>query len=172
MTYSQRDVPGMTRGAIPLLAKHGVKAVTIGENDAASPLDLPPILLWKDRQSGQEVMGLFHPHGYGNAEEAAAAGAGAGARAAGNATAAAIVGATSATAGDTGGDWDGEGIRFDCDPTGSRRIGISTDGDCVLVDAAKTALCYAWRGDNQVASTNLWAKSSPHDLNVWQRVAR
>jgi hypothetical protein len=147
MTYSQRDVPGMTRGAIPLLAKHGVKAVTIGETDAASPLDLPPILLWKDRQSGQEVMGLFHPHGYGNAEETATAAAAA--RTAGNATAAAIVGATSATAGDTGGDWDGEGIRFD--PTGSRRIGISTDGDCVLVDAAKTALCYAWRGDNQVA---------------------
>ena len=65
VTYSQRDVPGLTRAAIPLLAKHGVRAVTVGENDAASPLFLPPIALWKDRQSSTEVIGLFHPHGYG-----------------------------------------------------------------------------------------------------------
>lgn len=37
-TMSQRDVPGMTRGAVPLLAKHGIQAVTVGVNGIQSEI--------------------------------------------------------------------------------------------------------------------------------------
>jgi hypothetical protein len=36
ITYSQRDVPGLTRGAIPVLAKAGVKGVSVGENPSVT----------------------------------------------------------------------------------------------------------------------------------------
>ena len=36
ITYSQRDVPGLTRGAIPVLAKAGVKGVSVGENPSVA----------------------------------------------------------------------------------------------------------------------------------------
>ena len=31
LTFSQRDVPGMTRGVVPLLRAAGAKAVSVGE---------------------------------------------------------------------------------------------------------------------------------------------
>jgi hypothetical protein len=58
MTYSQRDVPGLTRAAIPLLAKAGVKGVTVGENGACAPVNVPPIFLWRDNATGTEVIAL------------------------------------------------------------------------------------------------------------------
>jgi hypothetical protein len=36
ITYSQRDVPGLTRGAIPVLTKAGVKGVSVGENPSVA----------------------------------------------------------------------------------------------------------------------------------------
>eukprot|EP01047_Picozoa_sp_COSAG01_P064227 COSAG01_NODE_8462_length_2777_cov_3.963032_3_plen_74_part_00 len=61
ITYSQRDVPGLTRGAIPLLAQAGVKGVTVGENGACAPVNVPNIFLWRDNATSTEVIALFHP---------------------------------------------------------------------------------------------------------------
>jgi hypothetical protein len=38
---SQRDVPGLTRGAVPLLAKHGVVGISVGANDGSPPPEVP-----------------------------------------------------------------------------------------------------------------------------------
>jgi hypothetical protein len=57
------DVPGHTRGLIAPLAKHGVKFLDIGVNDASTPATLPPVFLWKD-PSGQTLPVMYH-HGYG-----------------------------------------------------------------------------------------------------------
>lgn len=46
MTMSQRDVPGMTRGMIPILAQNGVKAVSVGVNGASAPPGVPSIFIW------------------------------------------------------------------------------------------------------------------------------
>ena len=57
------DVPGHTRGLITPLAKHGIKFLDIGVNDASTPATLPPIFLWKD-PSGETLPVMYH-HGYG-----------------------------------------------------------------------------------------------------------
>ena len=38
MTYSQRDVPGLSRAAVPVLSRLGIKAISVGENDCPRPL--------------------------------------------------------------------------------------------------------------------------------------
>jgi len=101
MTYSQRDVPGLTRGVLPLLSKLGVKAISVGENDCPRPLAFfdgdntsqwpTKVFKWQDPASGASALTIMHPHGYG---------------------------------------------------------GIAQN-DCVYVNASRTALCTAWRGDNQ-----------------------
>ena len=58
MTYSQRDVPGLTRAAIPLLTKAGVKGVTVGENGACAPVNVPPIFLCKPQTIAQNALML------------------------------------------------------------------------------------------------------------------
>eukprot|EP01114_Cavostelium_apophysatum_P014791 TRINITY_DN3921_c0_g1_i1.p1 TRINITY_DN3921_c0_g1~~TRINITY_DN3921_c0_g1_i1.p1 ORF type:complete len:770 (+),score=169.72 TRINITY_DN3921_c0_g1_i1:47-2311(+) len=72
MTMSQRDVPGMTRSVIPLLRKKGVEAITVGVNAATAPPSLidsvgPGLnpFVWKDPQSGESVIAMWHPNGYG-----------------------------------------------------------------------------------------------------------
>ena len=71
-TYSQRDVPGITRGAVPVFAKHGIEIVSIGSNGASeAPTELPgknpaggaPVFRW--RVDGAEVFVLWHASGYG-----------------------------------------------------------------------------------------------------------
>src|SRR5271170_4372743 len=57
------DVPGHTRGLITPLAKHGVRFLDIGVNDASTPVTLPPIFLWKD-PNGATLPVMYH-HGYG-----------------------------------------------------------------------------------------------------------
>jgi hypothetical protein len=69
-TLSQRDVPGLTRATIPILSKHGVRAISVGENNAQAPLHVPPVFVWKDLDSGTEVLALFHAGGYGGEEPA------------------------------------------------------------------------------------------------------
>jgi hypothetical protein len=65
ITYSQRDVPGLTRGAIPLLAGAGVKGVSVGMNPSVPPVNVPNMFLWRDNASDTEVVSLFHKRGYG-----------------------------------------------------------------------------------------------------------
>jgi len=64
-TISQRDVPGTTRAAVPLFAKHGVKAISFGVNAFSSPPQVPPAFVWRDPDSKTEVLGLMHSGGYG-----------------------------------------------------------------------------------------------------------
>ena len=68
--YSQRDVPGITRGVVPVFAKNGIEIVSIGSNGANEAPDLPgghdghaPVFRW--HVGGAEVFVLWHRAGYG-----------------------------------------------------------------------------------------------------------
>lgn len=66
---SQRDVPGLSRAAIPLLREAGVELVAIGANGAAGHggvADVPRVFRWEDRATGQDVITLLHQGGYGS----------------------------------------------------------------------------------------------------------
>ena len=65
ITMSQRDVPGITRGVIPLLNKMGVKAITVGVNSASMPPAVPQAFRWVDPESGNDLLAMWHPGGYG-----------------------------------------------------------------------------------------------------------
>jgi hypothetical protein len=62
---SQRDVPGMTRGVIPLLLKNNVLGITVGQNGGTPPVAVPKIFRWRDPASGQDIIAMDHPFGYG-----------------------------------------------------------------------------------------------------------
>eukprot|EP01114_Cavostelium_apophysatum_P001960 TRINITY_DN11715_c0_g1_i1.p1 TRINITY_DN11715_c0_g1~~TRINITY_DN11715_c0_g1_i1.p1 ORF type:complete len:498 (-),score=84.15 TRINITY_DN11715_c0_g1_i1:222-1715(-) len=62
---SQRDVPGLTQAAIPLLRKNGIVAVSIGANQAVAPSPLPKIFVWKDATQEHDIIQMYHPGGYG-----------------------------------------------------------------------------------------------------------
>ncbi len=57
------DVPGHTRGIIPLLAEAGVEFLHIGVNEAATPPEVPPLFVWKD-DAGAEIT-VMYQHAYG-----------------------------------------------------------------------------------------------------------
>jgi hypothetical protein len=101
-----------------LLARYGVKAVSVGENGACAPVNVPPIFLWQDNTTNTEVIALFHPHGYGVSEKLM--------------TGDAI-------------EAENEGVQAG---TGAHTLGTDFS-DCVTVDAAGVALCYAWNSDNR-----------------------
>jgi len=50
------DVPGHTRGIVPLLAQAGVKFLHIGVNPASTVPGVPPLFRWQD-PSGAEIVG-------------------------------------------------------------------------------------------------------------------
>lgn len=59
------DVPGHTRGVVPLLAEAGVTFLHIGVNPASTVPSVPPLFRWKD-ESGAELM-VMYESGYGSA---------------------------------------------------------------------------------------------------------
>jgi hypothetical protein len=59
------DVPGHTRGIIPLLAQAGVKFLHIGVNPASTVPGVPPLFRWQD-PSGTEIV-VMYESGYGTA---------------------------------------------------------------------------------------------------------
>ena len=62
---SQRDVPGWTRAAIPLLVKHGINGISFGSGTPpGKPDGVPPLYLWRDVASGTEVV-VTSESGYG-----------------------------------------------------------------------------------------------------------
>lgn len=65
-TLSQRDVPGLTRAAIPVLVSQGVKAVSVGVNAGSAPPGVPKNtpFLWRDAESHTQVLAFWHPGGY------------------------------------------------------------------------------------------------------------
>lgn len=59
------DVPGHTRGIVPLLAEAGVQFLHIGVNGASTPPDVPPVFIWRD-PDGAEVIVMYHKGSYGD----------------------------------------------------------------------------------------------------------
>lgn len=53
------DVPGHTRGIIPLLAEAGVKLLHIGVNEASFVPEVPPAFVWRDEASGRELLMIY-----------------------------------------------------------------------------------------------------------------
>ncbi len=52
------DVPGHTRGIIPILAKNGIEFLHIGVNSASMPPDVPPLFVWR-APDGSEVEVMY-----------------------------------------------------------------------------------------------------------------
>ncbi len=117
---SQRDVTGLTRGAVPVLARNNVFGISIGANDGSPPPIVPSTVdcyvngkhkirspfLWRDEATDSEVIVDIHPGGYG---------------------------------GVTGGSMP-DGTPF------FSRDGLLCD--CIGHPQLEDVLCYAWRGDN------------------------
>jgi hypothetical protein len=59
------DVPGHTRGIVPLLAEAGIKFLHIGVNPASTPPDVPPVFTWSS-PDGSDVMVMYHKGSYGD----------------------------------------------------------------------------------------------------------
>ena len=59
----QRDVPSITRAAIPILNRQGVVALSQGVNGASAPPGIPKNtpLIWKDKASGAQLIHWVHP---------------------------------------------------------------------------------------------------------------
>lgn len=59
----QRDVPGFTRAALPILAGQGVKAVTVGVNGGSAPPAVPhnTPFLWHDTLTQTDMLAMWHP---------------------------------------------------------------------------------------------------------------
>eukprot|EP01044_Picomonas_judraskeda_P000772 COSAG03_NODE_37_length_17551_cov_15.651444_16_plen_924_part_00 len=62
---SQRDEPGITRAAIPLLVDRGVTGFVIGVDEASPVAAVPRAFRWRDRGSGKELLVAWHGYGYG-----------------------------------------------------------------------------------------------------------
>jgi hypothetical protein len=59
------DVPGHTRGIVPLLAEAGIQFLHIGVNPASTPPDVPPVFTWRS-PDGSDVMVMYHKGSYGD----------------------------------------------------------------------------------------------------------
>ena len=62
---SQRDVPGVPRSVIPLLRAANVSLVSVGVNGASMYPRVPKMFNWHDPVSGERVLAMWHPRGYG-----------------------------------------------------------------------------------------------------------
>lgn len=58
------DVPGHTRGLVPILAAAGVRLLHIGVNPAWPVPDVPPVFRWRSAD-GSEVVVVYQAGGYG-----------------------------------------------------------------------------------------------------------
>ncbi len=58
------DVPGHTRGIVPLLAEAGIEFLHIGVNEASTPPNLPPLFVWRDEATDREIV-VMYAHAYG-----------------------------------------------------------------------------------------------------------
>ncbi len=59
------DVPGHTRGIVPLLAASGVEFLHIGCNPCSTPPDVPELFLWHGPEDHSSVTVMYHKGGYG-----------------------------------------------------------------------------------------------------------
>ena len=58
------DVPGHTRGLVPLMAQAGIRFLHIGVNPASTPPDVPPIFRWR-APDGAEIV-VVYQNDYGS----------------------------------------------------------------------------------------------------------
>ncbi|MGN0315047.1 MAG: DUF5054 domain-containing protein [Fusicatenibacter sp.] len=61
------DVPGHTRGIVPLLSRAGIRFLHIGVNPASTAPDVPGLFRWRSEQE-EEVIVMYH-HDYGQMTE-------------------------------------------------------------------------------------------------------
>ena len=64
---SQRDVPGMTAAAIPILKRNSIKAVSVGVNGGSAPPAVPKLFQWRpsnDSSFEDSITAMWHPGGY------------------------------------------------------------------------------------------------------------
>ena len=61
------DVPGHTRGIVPLLADAGIQFLHIGVNEASTMPDVPPLFVWRDNDHSGDSAELIvmYQHTYG-----------------------------------------------------------------------------------------------------------
>ncbi len=59
------DVPGHTRGMVPLLSEAGIRFIHLGANQASTPPDVPPTFVWRDASSNTNIMVMYQKGGYG-----------------------------------------------------------------------------------------------------------
>jgi len=71
---SDRDVVYMTRAVIPLLAKYGMRGLTIGSNGGMFPPQTPKLHVWKDLESNTSVIVVYNPYAYGGYTKSTCAG--------------------------------------------------------------------------------------------------
>ena len=64
-TASSRDVPGVTRGVLPLLNAAGITRLSEGVNGATIPPAMASPAVWRDAASGAQVLYVQHNGGYG-----------------------------------------------------------------------------------------------------------
>lgn len=62
---SQRDVPGLSRAALPTLRDAGVAALSVGVNGGSTPPNVPRAFLWRDSATGLEMPSFWLGGGYG-----------------------------------------------------------------------------------------------------------
>ena len=65
---SQRDEPGFTRAAIPLLVGRGVTGFVIGVDEASPVAAVPRAFRWRDGASDTELLVAWHGYGYGGGD--------------------------------------------------------------------------------------------------------
>ena len=58
------DVPGHTRGVVPVMAEAGLELLHIGANRGSAELDVPPLFVWKSPE-GSSIM-VMYQHTYGD----------------------------------------------------------------------------------------------------------
>ena len=71
---SDRDVVYMTRAVIPLLAKYGMRGLTIGSNGGMFPPQTPKLHVWKEFESNTSVIVVYNPYAYGGYTKSTCAG--------------------------------------------------------------------------------------------------
>lgn len=54
------DVPGHTRGIVPLLSQANIQFLHIGVNPASRPPATPPVFVWRDPASQKEIVVAYH----------------------------------------------------------------------------------------------------------------
>ena len=68
----QRDVPGLTRAVIPILVSQGVRGISVGVNPGSAPPGVPQFtpFIWRDEESGTQLIAFWRPGGRGGGEMA------------------------------------------------------------------------------------------------------